>query len=93
MEAGKFLSDTVKGNTKSLFKNFLVLVEDLHAENQICFDKLKKHLPEHSDIIDQANYLDDEKMQYLRKKILDIGNESMREANSNIEKFTVNFKF
>jgi chromosome condensin MukBEF complex kleisin-like MukF subunit len=65
----------------------------LHAENQICFDKLKKHLPEHSDIIDQANYLDDEKMQYLRKKILDIGNESMREANSNIEKFTVNFKF
>jgi hypothetical protein len=93
MEAGKFLSDTVKGNTKSLFKSFLVLVEDLHAENQICFDKLKKHLPEHSDIIDQANYLDDEKMQYLRKKILDIGNESMREANSNIEKFTVNFKF
>ena len=93
MEAGKFLSDTVKGNTKSLFKNFLVLVEELHAENQICFDKLKKHLPEHSDIIDQANYLDDEKMQYLRKKILDIGNESMREANSNIEKFTVNFKF
>jgi hypothetical protein len=93
MEAGKFLSDTVKGNTKSLFKSFLVLVEDLHAENQICFDKLKKHLPEYSDIIDQANYLDDEKMQYLRKKILDIGNESMREANSNIEKFTVNFKF
>lgn len=93
MQAGKFLSDTVKGSTKSLFKSFLVLVEDLHAENQICFDKLKKHLPEHSDIIDQANYLDDEKMQYLRKKILDIGNESMREANSNIEKFTVNFKF
>lgn len=93
MQAGKFLSDTVKGSTKSLFKSFLVLVEDLHAENQICFDKLKKHLPEHSNIIDQANYFDDEKMQYLRKKILDIGNESMREANSNIEKFTVNFKF
>jgi hypothetical protein len=93
MEAGKFLSDTVKGNTKSLFKNFLVLIEDLHAENEICFDKLKRHIPEYSDLIDQANYFDEDKMQYLRKKILDIGNESMRENNSNIEKFTVNFKF
>jgi hypothetical protein len=93
MEAGKFLSDTVKGSTKSLFKSFLVLIEDLHAENKICFDKLKRHMPEHADLIDQANYLDEDKMQYLRKKILDIGNESMRENNSNIEKFTVNFKF
>jgi len=93
MEAQKFLSDTVKGSTKSLFKNFLVLIEDLHTENEICFDKLKKHIPEHADLIDQANYLDEDKMQYLRKKILDIGNESMRENNSNIEKFTVNFKF
>jgi hypothetical protein len=50
-------------------------------------------MPEHADLIDQANYLDEDKMQYLRKKILDIGNESMRENNSNIEKFTVNFKF
>lgn len=93
MQAGKFLSDTVKGSTKSLFKSFLVLIEDLHAENEISFSKLKKHLPEYSDIIDQANYFDEDKMQYLRKKILDIGNESMRENNSNIEKFTVNFKF
>lgn len=68
MEAGKFLSDTVKGNTKSLFKNFLVLIEDLHAENEICFDKLKRHIPEYSDLIDQANYFDEDKMQYLRKR-------------------------
>lgn len=93
MEAGKFLSDRVNGGTKSLFKSFLVLMEDLYAENEICFKKLKKHLPEHTDLINQANYLDYDKMQYLRKKILDIGNESIREANSNIEKFTVNFKF
>ena len=93
MEAKKFLSDKVNGSTKSLFKNFLVLVEDLHAENQISFNKLKSHLPEHSSIIDQANYFDENKMQYLRKKILDIGNESIRESNSDLEKFTIKFKF
>lgn len=93
MEAKDFLSERVNGSTKSLFKSFLVLVEDLHAEHEIAFKKLKKHLPEHSSLIDQADYFDDEKMQYLRKKILDIGNESIRESNSDFEKFTIKFNF
>jgi len=93
MEAKDFLSQRVNGATKSLFKSFLVLVEDLHTENQIAFHKLKKHLPEHSDIIDQANYFDQDKMQYLRKKILDMGNESIRGSNDDLEKFIVEFNF
>ena len=93
MEAKEFLSNRVNGSTKSLFKSFLVLVEDLHAENQIAFNKLKKNLPNHSALIDQANYFDEDKMQYLRKKILDIGNESIRESNSDLEKFTIKFNF
>jgi len=93
MEAKEFLSDRVNGSTKNLFKSFLVLIEDLHADNQIAFNKLKRNLPEHQKLIDQANYFDEEKMQYLRKKILDIGNESIRGSNSDLEKFTINFKF
>jgi hypothetical protein len=93
MEAKEFLSDRVNGSTKNLFKSFLVLIEDLHADNQIAFSKLKRNLPEHEKLIDQANYFDEEKMQYLRKKILDIGNESIRGSNSDLEKFTINFKF
>ena len=93
MKAKDFLSDRVNDSTKSLFKGFLVLLEDLHAENQIAFNKLKKNLPEHSLVIDQANYFDKEKMQYLRKKILDLGNESIRESNSDLEKFTIKFNF
>lgn len=93
MEAKDFLSDRFNGSTKSLFKSFLVLIEDLHTDNQIAFHKLKKHLPEHIDIINQANYFDEEKMQYLRKKILDMGNESIRDSQNDLEKFTVKFNF
>jgi hypothetical protein len=93
MEAKDFLSDRFNGSTKSLFKSFLVLMEDLYTENQISFHKLKKHLPEHSSIIDQANYFDEDKMQYLRKKILDMGNESIRDSQNDLEKFTVKFNF
>jgi hypothetical protein len=93
MEAKDFLSDRFNDSTKSLFKSFLVLVEDLHSDNQIAFHKLKKHLPEHADIIDQANYFDQDKMQYLRKKILDMGNESIRGSQNDLEKFIVEFNF
>lgn len=93
MEAKDFLSDRVNGSTKHLFKSFLVLIEDLHTENQISFHKLKKHLPEHSDLLDQANYFDEDKMQYLRKKILDMGNESIRGSQNDLEKFTIKFNF
>jgi len=93
MEAKDFLSDRFNGSTKTLFKSFLVLLEDLHTENQISFHKLKKHLPEHVDLIDQANYFDQEKMQYLRKKILDLGNESIRSSENDLEKFNVKFNF
>jgi len=68
-------------------------LEDLYTEHQINFNKLKKNIPEHENVINQADYFDKDKLQYYRKKILDIGNESIRESNSNFEKFTINFKF
>jgi len=93
MEAKEFLTNRVNKSTKGLFKGFLVLMEDLYTEHQIHFNKLKKELPEHRPLIDQANYFDEDKLQYFRKKILDIGNESIRDSNSDLEKFTINFKF
>ena len=79
---------------KLVFKSFLVMVEDLHIEHKIQFGKLKVKLPkEYLDIVDQADYLDEEKKQYLRKKILDIGNESIRGVNEELSKISVEFKF
>ena len=79
---------------KLVFKSFLVMIEDLHIEHQIQFGKLKDKLPkEYLDIVDQADYLDEEKKQYLRKKILDIGNESIRGVNEELSKISVEFKF
>lgn len=94
MEAKDLLSDRFNGSTKHLFKSFLVLMEDLHTDHQIAFYKLKKNLPpQFAPIVDQANYFDEQKMQYLRKKILDLGNDSLRDSNNDLEKFTVSFKF
>ena len=94
MDMHDTISSIYKRSTKVLFKSFLVLMEDLHQDHLINFSKLRKALPEeYSPLIDQADYFDQHKMQYLRKKILDMGNESIRETNNDLENFTISFKF
>ena len=93
MDARGLLGEHYSRGTKRLFKTFLVLLEDLKAEHDIHFCKLRKNLPKHKDLIEQADYLDEEKMQYLRKKILDMGNENIRANENDLEKFTIHFEF
>jgi len=75
-----------------IYKSFLTLNEDLKHDHANQFEKLKDALPEHQQIIAQAEFLDDAQFNYLRKKILDIGNEGKREIISCMENFEINFK-
>ena len=94
MDAKSLLQQQYDRNTVSLFKGFLVLIEDLQKEHSIHFAKLKRNLPRDCwAVIDQANYFDDDKMSHLRKRILDIGNETLRRVDSDMEEFTISFKF
>ena len=80
----------VNRNIVNLYKSFLVLTEDLHHENQSAFAKLKRIFPDDSDIIDQANCIDEGKMEYLRKRILDAGNDCVRQTVSDLENYSIN---
>mgnify|MGYP003632451810 FL=1 len=94
MDAQELLISSYEKNTKVLFKSFLILIEDLNKDHCINFHKLRKALPsEHHALIDQADYFDQHKLQYLRKRILDMGNDSIRSSESSFENFTISFKF
>ena len=93
MDARGLLGEHYHRNTKKLFKSFLILLEDLKTDHDIHFCKLRKNLPEHKALIEQADYFDEKKMQYLRKKILDAGNENIRSNDDDLEKFTIEFQF
>ena len=81
-------------NTVSLFKGFLVMLEDLHKEHEINFSKLRNNLPEGCvPIVDQADYFDEEKLQHLRKRTLDIGNEAIRNIQGDLDNYTIAFTF
>lgn len=59
-------------------KAFLFIIEDLQKDHKIQFDKLYNSFPEDYDIIDLANYFDNEKFMHLRKRILDNLNDYLR---------------
>lgn len=77
-------------NITELYKSFLIILEDLNKENEISFQKLKRQFPEHVNLLDNANYFDDAKMEYIRKKILDSGNGCIRKMINDLEKFDIN---
>ena len=56
------------------------------------FNKLKTALPENKDLIDQADYWDDDRMDFLRKRVLDQGNDAKREILGQLEKFNLTIK-
>lgn len=94
MEPDQILNAVYSRHTKSLFKSFLILLEDLNHDHQSNFDKLRDAIPEeYHDLLNQADHFDKRKLQYLRKKILDLGNESIRTAENSFENFTISFKF
>ena len=94
MDAKGLLQEHYSRSTKNLFKNFLVLLEDLQVEHCINFSKLKRNLPkEYKAIVDQADYFDRDKMQYLRKRVLDIGNEAVRSTDMDLELLEIHFEF
>ncbi len=93
-EAKDMLSEEYGQAVRDLFKSFLILIEDLHKDHCINFRKLKSNIPsQYSPLIDQADYFDENKLKYLRKKILDMGNENIRNAESNYSKYIISFDF
>ena len=92
MDQGKLtelLEFQINRNVINLYKSFLIMMEDLHDQHEGNFQKLKLALPDDEDLIEQANYWDEGRMDFLRKKILDNGNNALREIVGQLEQLHV----
>lgn len=94
MDAKESLSKKSTKSISFLFKQYLSLIEDLKFEHDQFLKKVKQEIPlEHHNIIDNANNFNDEKMTRIRKRVLDIGNETIRSLDNELNDFSVNFIF
>jgi hypothetical protein len=68
-----------------LYKRYLNLVEDLQEEHVNMLNKLNKKVD--LETLKNVDYFDENKYNYLRKKVLDLGNETIREISKNMDFF------
>tara|TARA_R100000008_G_C3488307_1_gene117393 strand:+ start:19 stop:306 length:288 start_codon:yes stop_codon:yes gene_type:complete len=94
MDAKKNLSKSSNSEISRLFKTMLVMVEDMKMDHDFHYEKLYQNIPEkYHAIINTANHFTPEKVNWIRKRILDIGNESIRNFDSNLNNYSVSFVF
>jgi hypothetical protein len=77
-------------NIVVFYKKYLSILEDISTDHQIMKNKMNDHLPK--DFLDNVDYLDRDKYNYIRKKILDGGNEIYRELESSLKLLDFNIK-
>lgn len=86
----EFLLFQIHRNITSLYKRYLNLIEDIQEEHVNMLNKLNSKIDQ--DTLKNVDYFDENKYNYLRKKILDLGNETSREIIKNFDLLNVEIK-
>lgn len=86
----KILEAQLKRIITQLFKNCLTIVEDIRQDHLAVIVSLEKQFPEQ--MVRQWNYLDLGQYSRVRKKVLDSGNDAIREMQTVINDFDIQFK-
>lgn len=80
-------------NVRLLFREQLMLLEDLGKEHDTALSKLNDALPEqYRHYLDLADYLTPDRGQQLRKRVLDRGNDVLRNFEELLKQFEIRFK-
>lgn len=75
-----------------LFKDFLHTLEDNNCEHIESLNKLADNLPpEYNKYIDLADWFTDEKAERLRKRVLEKGNDTIRNIREELDKYDIDF--
>ena len=94
MNAKKNLCFQSSREISSLFKEMLNMLEDMKKDHDFHYQKLYENIPKkYHPIINTANHFTPDKVNWIRKRILDHGNESIRKLDAELDNYTVSFIF
>jgi hypothetical protein len=85
-----YVSFQIHKSLVDLYKRYLNLIEDIQEDHKTMIEKLNNKID--SNTLKNIDYFDNNRYNYLRKKILDIGNNAIREIEKNFEFIKMEFK-
>lgn len=74
----------------SLYKKYFEIIDDLHEDHISLINKVKEKT--NDDFTKNIDYFDENKYNYMRKKILDAGNDAIRNIESSFKSINVTLK-
>ena len=74
----------------NLYKKYFLIIQDLKQEHEVLLEKVAQETS--PDFPKKIDYFSEDKYNYIRKKILDAGNDSIRELEKTLEVIDVRFK-
>ncbi len=77
-------------NITSLYKKYFEMVADLKQEHEAMLKKVAEKSSE--DFIKNIDYFNDDKYNYIRKKILDAGNDAIRNIDTSFKSINISLK-
>jgi hypothetical protein len=74
----------------SLYKKYFEMIEDLHKDHVALLEKVKERTSD--EFVKNIDYFDDNKYNYIRKKILDSGNDAIRSIETSFKSINITLK-
>ncbi len=86
----KFLTFQLNRNIISLYKKYFEIIDDLKLEHEIMLKKMEQQSSEK--FVKNIDYFNADKYNHIRKKILDAGNDVVRNVESNFDSVKITLK-
>ena len=86
----EYLRFQLNRNIISLYKKYFEMIDDIRLEHKTMLDKMEKQSSK--EFVENIDYLNDDKYNYIRKKILDSGNDAIRNIESSFKSITITLK-
>ena len=77
-------------NITSLYKKYFEMIDDLKHEHEGMLKKVSEKSSE--DFVKNIDYFNDDKYNYIRKKILDAGNDAIRNIDTSFKSINISLK-
>ena len=77
-------------NITSLYKKYFEMIDDLKHEHEAMLKKVSEKTSE--DFVKNIDYFNDDKYNYIRKKILDAGNDAIRNIYTRFKYINISLK-
>jgi len=86
----EYIEFQISRSVVSLYKKYFEIIEDLHQDHKNLLSKVESETSK--EFADNIDYFDENKYNYIRKKILDSGNDAIRGIENSFKSIEIRIK-